>query len=76
MPSCDKFRQTVLECLSESDCVAKRGLSLNECLDLKNKDVSAECRLAQMNPRRRLRGAYGSDGSNTHPKSDDEDFKQ
>ncbi|KAI8614184.1 cytochrome c oxidase assembly protein PET191, partial [Chytriomyces sp. MP71] len=69
MPSCERFRESVLTCLRESDCVVKRGLSVNECLDLKNKDVSQECRLAQraffecqlamLNPRRRMRGPYG-----------------
>ncbi|KAJ3133262.1 hypothetical protein HK100_004569 [Physocladia obscura] len=84
MPSCEKFKTAVLECLSESDCVLKRGLSLNQCLDLNNKDVSKECRLAQqflterasrnpasLNPRRRLRGAYGLETGKKDEKSDE-----
>ncbi|KAJ3402255.1 hypothetical protein CcCBS67573_g06046 [Chytriomyces confervae] len=79
MPSCERFKIAVLDCLRASDCVAKNGKSVNECLNLKNKDVDQECRLAQraffecqlamLNPRRRMRGPYGGVSGSTHPEN-------
>ncbi|KAJ3217050.1 Dephospho-CoA kinase (Dephosphocoenzyme A kinase) (COAE) [Dinochytrium kinnereticum] len=73
MPTCQKYRENLLECLEASDCVVKKGLSVKECLDRRHDDaVSGDCRKAQraffecqihlMNPRKRLRGPY----SGTH----------
>ncbi|TPX74103.1 hypothetical protein CcCBS67573_g04627 [Chytriomyces confervae] len=79
MPSCERFKVAVLDCLRASDCVAKNGKSVNECLNLKNKDVDQECRLAQraffecqlamLNPRRRMRGPYGGVSGSVNPEN-------
>ncbi|KAI8854295.1 cytochrome c oxidase assembly protein PET191-domain-containing protein [Chytridium lagenaria] len=72
MPTCQKYREDLIECLAASDCV-KNGRSVKECLDPKyNDSVPGDCRKAQraffecqihlMNPRKRLRGPY----SGTH----------
>ncbi|KAJ3114661.1 Dephospho-CoA kinase (Dephosphocoenzyme A kinase) (COAE) [Phlyctochytrium bullatum] len=80
MPTCQKYRDALIECLEASDCVLKKNLSVKECLKPEHNDaVTVDCRRAQrayfecqvnlMNPRKRLRGPYSGSYSTGNEES-------
>lgn len=70
MPTCKHFYKDLADCLVQSDCVKIERRTPKECLDPKYDSVPQSCRLAQrawaecrvriLNPRMRLRPAYGT----------------